>query len=107
MDLDRSVNKVLRDLIQGEFVGEDDEGIVRLHLNRLATAAWEIGTAEINQHGNKPIDMYDQKDNYVNTFKSRKEASVKMHLSEKGIYNSMQTGIPIKRWIFRYKKATL
>jgi hypothetical protein len=108
MQQDRVVNHILRDLkqfglITKDITGEYRTGEYRPYLNAVYVAGFEQGRLEINQHGNKTIGQYDQRGKLVNTFKSRKEASLKTGFNENTIYKNMFNNTVSKQgWTWKY-----
>jgi hypothetical protein len=83
MELERVVNKNLRDLKQFGLIKEDDEGQVRLHLNRLAVACWEEGAKSVFSHGEKEVEEYD-----TNGFKINDYPSVTIAAKNNGVHKT-------------------
>jgi len=106
MKQDIAVNRILRDLKLMEIIPSDTDGSIRPYLNALYVAGWDQGRLEVNQHGNKTIGQYDKRGKLFKTYKSRKEAAKITGFSEKGIYNSVISGKPLKGWTWKYLVLT-
>jgi len=103
MNQEKVVNHILRDLKFLGIIPEGCEGELRPYLMAIYCAGWEKGRLEINQHGNKTIGQYNRQGKLIQTYKSRKEASVKTGFSENGIYKSMINKRPTKQgWEWKY-----
>jgi hypothetical protein len=89
MDQDRAVNKILRDLKQFELIKADDEGHIRLHLQRLYTAGWEEGNKRIFANFKKTIILYNKYNEPIAEYESAEEAARQTKCSVKGIYSAV------------------
>jgi hypothetical protein len=106
MDVERIVNKVLRDLIQGQFVREDDEGIVRNHLQRLATACWEEGSKSVFMHGEKEVIEYSKNRVEIARYPSVTIAAKKNNLHKDTLYKAIHEERTTRNGhIWKYKEA--
>ena len=55
MEVERTVNKILRDLKTFQLIKPDDEGLVRIHLTRLGVACFEEGERQSSDYKRKII----------------------------------------------------
>jgi len=108
MNLDQAIAKVLRDLKQFELIKEDDEGLVRLHLQRLAVACWEEGKHGVKQYNNRQraVEQFNMNGERLNEFISIAEAVRKTGEGKNVIGLSIKFGrLTKKRHIWKYKET--
>jgi hypothetical protein len=107
MDQEIAVNKVLRDLKQFQLIKPDDEGLVRLHLTRLAVACWEEGD-RASFYKIKAVSQYTKYGVFISNHIGVKEASLKTGDKEKTIYEAIRNNRTTKSGnIWKYKDDTI
>jgi hypothetical protein len=106
MEIERVVNKTLRDMIQAGIISEENRGYARPYLNRVfAAGRTKKGVPIIN--GGIPVCYFDKAGSRLGEFHNCKEASRELGVYISVIYRS----IKFKRFTrggykFKYKEAT-
>jgi hypothetical protein len=89
MNIDRTVNKTIRDLQSFHLIKEDVSGIIRKHLLWLAVACYEEGKRK-HYAANKKTVILCHYDRILAEYESAEEAARQNKCSVKGIYSAIR-----------------
>lgn len=105
MEIDRAVNKTLRDLVQFKLVEKNNEGYVRSHLKTLAIAIWDERGRAFSNNKRRVIVQYDKEGKLLNEFISTKDAARKIDSDDVTIWRALKSGKPTRRGhVWKYKE---
>ena len=90
MEVERCVNKILRDLKTFQLINPDDEGSVRIHLTRLAVACEEGGERKSSDYKRKIIIQEDSNHKQIGEYLGIDNAAKELKIDKETIARSIR-----------------